>query len=103
MESWERLRLDGINFTRAAKLQDWLQTAGYFSYVRPPSDGVPMAHVLQELLVDFLYMASTSGAPLEENELMLAAKRAKALHDKEPLEAPQPIKQFPSRAASKYA
>jgi hypothetical protein len=100
MEPWEKIRRDGINFARAAKLQDWLQTAGYFSYVRPPSEGTPMAYVLQELLVDFLYMASTNGAPLEDSELMLAAKRAKALHDREPLEAQQPLKQFPSRVAS---
>jgi|SRR6185295_3096129 len=85
MESWERLRRDGINFARASKLQDWLQGAGYFSYIRPPSDGTPMAHVLQELLVDFLYMATRSGSPLEDSELMQAAKRAKALHDREPL------------------
>jgi hypothetical protein len=87
MEPWEKIRRDGINFARATKLQDWLQEAGYFSYVRPPSDGAPMAYILQELLVDFLYMASKSGRPLEDNELMLAAERAKALHDREPLEA----------------
>jgi hypothetical protein len=85
MEPWEKIRRDGINLARATKLQAWLQEAGYFSYVRPPSDGAPMAHVLQELLVDFLYMASTSRAPLEESEVMLAAKRAKVLHDREPL------------------
>lgn len=85
MEAWEKTRRDGINLARATKLQDWLQAADYFSYVRPPSDGSAMAHVLQELLVDFLYMASKSGSPLEDSELMLAAKRAKALHDREPL------------------
>jgi len=85
MEPWEKTRRDGINLVRATKLQDWLQAAGYFSYVRPPSDGTPIAYVLQELLVDFLYMASKSGSPLEDGELMQAAKRAKALHDREPL------------------